>query len=124
MKEENEAMNRFLRSFLCAFFGVRQFVRERNAKIMVAGVCAAAVMVWVAPLLAWRALIVFVATSVIAVEMFNSAIERLLDYIAPQKSPEAKYIKDVMAAASLAMSLGALVVGIMFFIALYSGGQS
>lgn len=116
-------MSGFLQSVLHAFSGLRQFARERNAKIMIAGACIAAVMAVIAPSLVWRAFLVFILASVLAVEMVNSAIERMLDYIAPQKSPEAKYIKDTMAAASLAMCLGALVVGVMFFIAFYSGGQ-
>lgn len=111
------------RSFLHAFSGMRQFIGERNGKIMIAGACIAVIMAVGAPSLAWRALLVFVAALVLAVEMFNSAIERLLDHVAPHEHSEIKYIKDLMAAASLVMSLSALIVGIIFLFAVFSGGQ-
>lgn len=114
-------MNGLLGSFACAFSGVRQFVLERNAKIMVGGVCVAAIMIVVAPSWLWRALLIFAAAFVFAVEMLNSAIERFLDYVAPQKSPEVKYIKDIAAGASLVACSGAFGSGIMFLFAYFGG---
>lgn len=116
-------MNGFLRSFSYAFSGMRQFTRERNGKIMIVVACVAVVAAFGAPSLAWRAVLILTSALVLACEMLNSAIERLLDYVAPQEHPEVKHIKDLMAAASLVMCLGALIVGITFLLAVFSGGQ-
>lgn len=122
LKGEYTVMNELAHSFMYAFSGLRQFVKERNAKIMVAGACVAAIMVFIALSWAWRAILVIAAASVFAVEMMNSAIERLLDYVAPAPHPEVKYIKDVMAGASLVVCLAAFVVCVMFLLA-YFGWQ-
>lgn len=111
--------NGFLRSFSCALSGVRQFTRERNGKIMILGACGALTAIFIAPSLVWCAVLIFASVSVLACEMFNSAIERLLDYVAPRKSPEVKYIKDMMAGASLVISFGAFIVGVLFLYAVF-----
>lgn len=116
-------MNGFLQSVLYALSGVRQFIRERNGKIMILGACGALTAIFIAPSWVWRAVFIFASVSVLACEMFNSATERLLDYVAPHEHSEAKHIKDLIAGASLVMSLGAFVVGILFLFALFSAGQ-
>ncbi|KAA0259475.1 phosphatase PAP2 family protein [Deferribacter autotrophicus] len=50
-------------------------------------------------------------TLVIAAELFNTAIEYIVDYICKEESEEAKHIKDVAAGAVLTTAFGAIFVG-------------
>ena len=53
---------------------------------------------------------------VIAAELFNSAIERLVDLVSPQRHPLAGQIKDIAAGSVLICALAAMVVGLIIFI--------
>ena len=55
-------------------------------------------------------------TAVISGELFNTAIETVVDMISPEKNPKAKLVKDISAAAVLALAIGAAVVGMIIFI--------
>lgn len=57
-------------------------------------------------------LIVFV----LAAEILNTVMEKLLDIAHPNWSPAVKIVKDVSAAIVLVFSFGALAVGILLFI--------
>ena len=53
---------------------------------------------------------------VIAGEMFNTAIETVVDMAMPEKNELAKKAKDIAAGAVLVLALGAVIVGgIIFF---------
>lgn len=58
-------------------------------------------------------LILLLICLVIAVEFFNSAIEKCVDLISPQYNELAKIIKDYGAAAVFVVSLAAFIVGIL-----------
>ncbi|HEX7902540.1 MAG TPA: diacylglycerol kinase family protein [Chitinophagaceae bacterium] len=49
-------------------------------------------------------------------EIFNTAIEAIMDHVSPDQHPKVKLIKDVSAAAVLVSSLTAIVVGLIIFI--------
>lgn len=49
-------------------------------------------------------------------EIFNTAIEAIMDHVSPDKHPKVKLIKDVSAAAVLVSSFTAIVVGLIIFI--------
>jgi len=53
---------------------------------------------------------------VIASELFNTAIETVVDLIMPDKDDKAKIAKDVSAGAVLIISLASAVVGLIIFI--------
>jgi undecaprenol kinase/diacylglycerol kinase (ATP) len=53
---------------------------------------------------------------VLSAEIFNTAIELLVDYISMEKNDVARDIKDISAAAVLLISMGALVTGLVIFI--------
>lgn len=52
-------------------------------------------------------------TLVIMAEIFNSCIEKTVDYISLERNPKAKVIKDMAAGAVLVASLFALVVALI-----------
>ncbi|MCU0641315.1 MAG: diacylglycerol kinase family protein [Candidatus Margulisbacteria bacterium] len=62
------------------------------------------------------ALIVLTVTVVIAAEMFNTALEALVDLVKPEDHPLAALVKNVAAGAVLALALGAIFIGLLLFI--------
>jgi diacylglycerol kinase len=81
---------------------------------------AAAVVALVAALLLRFSPIEFVGLTlcfaiVIAAELFNTALEVLIDYAWPEHHPMIGRAKDVAAAAVLAAAVGAAVVGVLLF---------
>ena len=48
-----------------------------------------------------------------AAEIFNTAIEKLVDLVSPEQNPKAGLIKDIASGAVLVTSMMALVVGIL-----------
>lgn len=52
---------------------------------------------------------------VLAAELFNTAIETLVDLVSPKYHPLAKIAKDVSAAAVLVCAVGAVVIGVILF---------
>lgn len=60
--------------------------------------------------------IILVIGFVLVAEMFNSAIEKLLDYLNPAIHPSAKVIKDLSAGAVLTSAFVAVVIGLTIFI--------
>ena len=49
-------------------------------------------------------------------ELFNSAIEKAMDFISTEKHPQIKLVKDLAAAAVLITALAAVIVGGIIFI--------
>ncbi|MDX2174285.1 MAG: diacylglycerol kinase family protein [Bacteroidota bacterium] len=66
----------------------------------------------------WIAIIICCGT-VIAAELFNSAIEKVCDIISPDKNPKIKFIKDVSAGAVLVLSLMSICVAVFIFASNY-----
>jgi diacylglycerol kinase len=62
----------------------------------------------------WLLVILFIMQVMFA-ELFNTAMEVLVDMVAPQWREEAKVIKNVAAGAVFLCSLGAVVVGLWVF---------
>ena len=60
--------------------------------------------------------LVIVAGFVWAAEIFNTAIEKMMDLVSPEKHPKVKFIKDVAAAAVLISAMTAIIVGLVIFI--------
>lgn len=53
---------------------------------------------------------------VIIAEMLNTAVEKMVDYVSPQWSDNAKIAKDVAAGAVLVSAFFAVVVGLVLFL--------
>ena len=49
-------------------------------------------------------------------EIFNTAVEAIMDHLSPQKHPAVKYIKDISAAAVLVAAITAFIVGTIIFL--------
>ncbi len=109
--------NRF-RSFVFAFEGVFVFFRhEHNAWIH--GVAALLVLIlsFLMKLSAVEMILIILAIGLVWItEMINTAIEKTMDHLYPQKHPAVKVIKDLAAGAVLIAALVAVVTGSIIFI--------
>ncbi|MDQ2763400.1 MAG: diacylglycerol kinase [Pseudomonadota bacterium] len=87
------------------------FRRERSFRAHVLMVAlAVAVLLVLRPEPLWWAIIAIICALVAAIELVNSAIEALADLLHPDVHPEIKAVKDMVAGAVLAVSVGAIVV--------------
>jgi undecaprenol kinase len=62
----------------------------------------------------WIAIVIVIGL-VITAELFNTAIEEIINYMKPEIHPAAKKIKDLAAAGVLLTSITALIVGLIIF---------
>lgn len=109
---------KLINSFKYAIEGfVSSFKTERNMKIhiLAMGIVIALGFYLKLSLIEW-CFITFAIVLVIGAELFNTAIETIVDMVSPQKNPKAKLAKDISAAAVLALSIGAAIVGLIIFI--------
>jgi len=109
--------NSWIRAFKHALDGiVHSFSSQRNMKVhVVAAMTAVALAIYFRlPAMEWLLLVLTIA-GVIAAEMFNTAVEAMVDLVSPHVHHLAKTAKDVAAGAVLIMALASLVVGYLLF---------
>ena len=107
----------FRKSFLFAIQGFRTAVTtERNIKVMLAAGSLAVVAGLVVGLdpLSW-AIVLLCCAVVIMAELFNTAIETVVDLVSPEFHPLAGRAKDIAAAAVWFLSAVVAVVGLVVF---------
>lgn len=104
------------RSFFCrlgfAWEGLlAAFRQEASFRFQcVAAAGTIAFTVWLEPPVFWLALILVMTALVLAAELFNTALEHLLDGLHPAQAEFVRIAKDCSAAAVLVLSLASLVV--------------
>lgn len=116
-RQGQRAAARWVAKFRDAGEGLIHGVRTQES-LWVHCVCAVAVVAVAAALRVepWRwGLLVLCIASVIACELFNSAIEQLVRVLHPQRASEIAVALHLAAAAVLVVSLAAVVVGLMVF---------
>ena len=110
-------MKKFIASLLHAIRGIRVGVMEhRNLKVQVGVAFATLIAGFFLDVsnLEW-CLILLCIGLVISLELVNSAIEGLVDLVAPEWQPLAGKVKDLAAGSVLFFSLISLCVGIILF---------
>lgn len=112
------SISKRIKSFHFAFEGIAYFFRqEHNAwihAVVTLLVLIAATILKVSK--AEMIIIIFAIALVWITEMFNTAIEELLDHLSPQINPRVKVIKDIAAGAVLIASIAAVIIGLIIFI--------
>lgn len=107
-----------LRSFHYAWNGIRNCVgKEQNLSfhlLTTVAVLIAGVAFGITPN-EWIAIILCIGL-VIGAELFNTAIERLVDLVSPERHPIAGLVKDIAAGAVLICALAAIIVGLIIFV--------
>ena len=107
-----------LKSFANAFVGIRSFfVTDRNGKIhiVITLIVLVASLVFKITVIEWILILLCIAI-VIALEMLNSALEKLCDMVQPGYHNVIKIIKDVSAAAVLWAAIISVIIGLIIFI--------
>ena len=104
---------KLINSFKYAIEGIiSSFKTERNMKIHVLAMTVVIALGFFFKLdkIEWCFIIIAIA-SVISVELFNTAIETVVDIVSPERNPKAKLVKDIAAGAVLVVAIGAAIIG-------------
>jgi diacylglycerol kinase len=118
MKPNKFSIAKRLKSFLFAFNGIRILIKEEhNSRIhlMATAIVIIAALLFKLNAYEWIA-IVFSIGLVITVEIMNTVIEHVADFISPDKNEKIKKIKDLSAAAVLVSSITSLIIGLIVFL--------
>lgn len=107
-----------IRSFGYAWKGIRQCVgREQNLGthlVVTAAVIAAGILFGITRT-EWMIIVLCIGV-VIAAELFNTAIEKLVDLVSPEWNAVAGLVKDIAAGAVLVCAVASAVIGGIIFI--------
>ncbi len=107
-----------VQSFKYAFKGIAHvFANEHNMWIhLIAAFCVVfAGFYFKVDTTEWLMIIVSIGM-VIAAELFNSAIEKMVDLVSPGRNEKAGLIKDIAAGAVLICAITAAVIGCIIFL--------
>lgn len=110
-------IKRLVKSFQYALRGFWYVVKhEQNVRLhLLASLIVLILMVYFQVRL-WQAIIlVGVMALVLTLELINTIFEKLIDVLQPRIHNYVEIIKDVMAAAVLVSSIGAVIIGILIF---------
>lgn len=110
-------MRNFFKSFIHAYHGLLTALRtERNFQIHITIALVVIICGYFLGISKSEWFIVFLCiTCIIAFELINKAMERLCDYVEPERRTEIKHIKDVMTAAVLIVAIFCFIMGVIFF---------
>lgn len=104
----------FVRRLGFALAGLAHALRaERSLRTQaVVFVLVVAALIGLRPAPLWWAAVMLASAGVLAAELFNTALEALLDHLHPDQHPRIRIVKDCAAAAVLIASLGAVAVAV------------
>ena len=108
---------KLINSFKYAIEGIiSSFKTERNMKIHVLAMTVVIALGFFFKLdkIEWCFIIIAIA-SVISAELFNTAIETVVDIVSPERNPKAKIAKDIAAGAVFVVAIGAAIIGFIVF---------
>lgn len=102
-------------SFRCAFAGLDHAVRtQRNLRLhLLAAVVVLGLAVWLRLPAAAAALLLLAVAVVVLAEVFNTALETVIDLVSPDFHPLARLTKNLAAAAVVLAALFAAGVGLL-----------
>ena len=106
-------MKNFFASFKYAFAGIISVLKnERNFKVQLiaAFLVLLAALVLKVDTIEWTILILCMVL-VLSLEMINTAIEKICNFLHPDEHPKIKIIKDVAAGAVLLASIATAIIG-------------
>ena len=118
MRNQKFSIRKRIESFEFAFNGLKILIREEHNSwihlfavfcVIIAGVFfKISVSEWI--------YVVFAFGFVIAMEIVNSAIENIADFVSPERHEMIKKIKDLSAAAVLISAITAFLIGLIIFL--------
>lgn len=110
MKNQN-----LIKRFGFALNGIKEaFKSESSFRIQILlGIFAIAYFSWLDVTVIWWVLLIIIIALVLAAELFNTAIEILIDHLHPGLHPEIKRVKDISAGAVFILSLSGLLFAVL-----------
>lgn len=108
-------------NLLYAWHGFIAAWREEGGfRNQIAGaVCMLVLLIVIRPEPYWWALGLLGSAMLIALELFNCAVERTIDHVDDRFHPQIKRIKDMSAGAVVAASFGVLLLGIVMVVEVF-----
>lgn len=105
---------RFSERFTFAFSGIVVAWRgERSFRSqLILALVMLPIMFWLQPTLLWWGVMIMMGALILAAELFNTALEQMIDHLHPEIHPNIKVAKDCAAGAVLLLSVAAIVVTI------------
>lgn len=124
-KQKSFRMKHLVRSFAHAIKGILFTLRsERNFQVEVAMAGVVFFLMFLLPLSHFENIVLVIAIMlVLAFELVNTAIERVMDILKPRVHPYARVVKDVMAGAVFVISFGTLLLGVIIFFPYFLGAD-
>ncbi|MFC1687821.1 diacylglycerol kinase family protein [Patescibacteria group bacterium] len=110
-------LGRFRKSIKYAFRGLGFVIKqEQSFRIHLISASAVIILMLLFGVTIREAILLFIViTSVLVLELINTIFESLVDMLQPRIHHLAQVIKDIMAAAVMIASVGALIIGILVF---------
>lgn len=110
-------LGRFRKSITYAFRGLGFVIKqEQSFRIHLIAASAVVILMILFGITVREGIILFIViTSVLVLELINTIFESLVDMLQPRIHHLAQVIKDIMAAAVMIASVGALIIGILIF---------
>ena len=113
----NKKGNSLFSSFGFAFKGIQEVWKERNFKLHIISTFVAILMGFVFNISSIEWIIVlFCIGLVLSMELVNTAIEEIVNFISPEYHVKAGKIKDLAAAAVLIASIAVFIIALIIFI--------
>ncbi|SHF69591.1 diacylglycerol kinase family protein [Pedobacter caeni] len=111
-------MAKFIKSFGYAFSGIAYaFKSQFNFRFHLAALTIVGLAGWYFQLSQTEWLWIVVSSGLVLLsELFNTAIEVLVDLVSPAIHPQAKIIKDAAAGAVLLAAITSVIIGLIIFI--------
>lgn len=104
------------KSFGYAFAGIKvSWQSQRNFRIHLAALAFVILLLVTShPAAIWWAVLLLTSGAVIALELVNTAVEKLIDHVHPDQHDIIKIVKDVLAASVLVVAIAAVGVFVAF----------
>ncbi|MDX8340399.1 diacylglycerol kinase family protein [Draconibacterium sp. IB214405] len=114
---KNVFIEKRLLSFKHAFNGIRHLWKnEINFRIHILTSTIVIALAALVEITRTKWLLIFICVGIVlAAEVFNSAIERICNFVSPEKNTQIKIIKDISAAAVLIVSVRTAIIGAFIF---------
>jgi diacylglycerol kinase len=111
------SFQKLLKSFHYAGRGLKYVLKnEQNFQIEILGGLFVIILMFLFPTRNLEKIALFIVIfAVLVMELINTIFERVVDILKPRVHPYAQLVKDVMAAAVLLSSIGAVIVGVIIF---------
>lgn len=111
----------FYKRVVFALQGIQAALRmESSFRLQcLAALCMVVILTYFQPSMIWWAVILLNCGMILAAELFNTALEHLIDHVHPSLHPSIKIVKDCAAGSVLLLSLSAVAVFVTFLIDRY-----